>query len=327
MASSSQANVPYLRPDTIDQTEVAISTYYRDSHFPELVETLNVVGEQCNEGLLGRFRASCFGHFTDWRPGPKSNKTLHQIVSRQIVSEADEMCFFLCGARVRFFPADYALVTGLNFGGSMFDATLQHDCSRVEAYRRFCGGRTMTIQALIKRVCNLDRRVDDEDGSLYLRVILVCVAHTLVLGFPWGAYSYKMLCHCTTEIGTGEKYHFYGPSWALYVWALERVPGLGQMVAASSGDPTAHPRCLRWTFRGKPRLHGLRDLFEGQGGVLPLEPDGDDLASHYFISALTSGELSHIGARVVEERGDEEDVPRQPRMTRSHSVRGPVRDA
>ncbi|XP_057780039.1 uncharacterized protein LOC130998641 [Salvia miltiorrhiza] len=182
MASSSQANVPYLRRDTIDQTEVAISTYYRDSHFPELVETLNVVGEQCNSDLLGRFRASCFGHFTDWRPGPKSNKALHQIVSRQIVSEDDEMCFFLCGARVRFSPADYALVTGLNFGGSMFDATLQHDCSRVEAYRRFCGTRSMTIQSLIKRVCDLDRRVDDEDESLYLRAVLVCVAHTLVLG-------------------------------------------------------------------------------------------------------------------------------------------------
>ncbi|XP_057788375.1 uncharacterized protein LOC131005408 [Salvia miltiorrhiza] len=117
------------------------------------------------------------------------------------------------------------------------------------------------------------------------------------------------------------------------------------MVAASSGDPTAHPRCLRWTFRGKPKLHGLRDLFEGQGGVMPLEPDADDLSSHYFISALTPGELSvsfrppdnplargvqfpqGTGARVVEEHGDEEDVPRQPRTTRSHSVRGPVRDA
>ncbi|XP_057774987.1 uncharacterized protein LOC130993965 [Salvia miltiorrhiza] len=171
----------------------------------------------------------------------------------------------------------------------------------------------MTIQSLIKRVCDMDRRVDDEDESLYLRAVLVCVAHTLVLGldtrvqpwlwvlvddlatfdrFPWGAYSYKMLCHYTHEIGTGEKYHFYGPSWALYVWALERVPDFGHMVAASSGDPTAHPRCLRWTFRGKPRLHGLRDLFEGQGGVLPLEPDGDDLSNHYFISALTPGELS-----------------------------------
>ncbi|XP_057779884.1 uncharacterized protein LOC130998483 [Salvia miltiorrhiza] len=276
------------------------------------------------------------------------------------------MCFFLCGARVRFSPADYALVTGLNFGGSRFDATLQHDCSRVEAYRRFCGARSMTIQSLIKRVCDLDRRVDDEDGSLYLRAVLVCVAHTLVLGldarvqpwlwvlvddlaafdrFPWGAYSYKMLCHYTRETGKGEKYHFYGPSWALYVWALERVPGFGHMVAASSGDPTAHPRCLRWTFRGKPKLHGLRDLFEGQGGVMPLDPDADDLSSHYFISALTPGELSvsfrppdnplargvqfpqGTGARVVEERGDEEDVPRQPRTTRSHSVRGPVRDA
>ncbi|XP_057810208.1 uncharacterized protein LOC131024696 isoform X2 [Salvia miltiorrhiza] len=365
-SSSQQADVPYLRSDTIDHTEVAISTYYRDSSFPDLMRTLILVGNECNEGLLGRFRESCFGHFTDWRPGMKSNRALHHIVSRQIVSEDDEMCFFLCGARVRFSPTDYALVTGLNFGPTMFDATLQHDCSRVEAYRRFCGGRTMTIHALIKRVCNLDRRVDDEDGSLYLRAVLVCVAHTIVLGldtrvqpwlwvlvddldafdrFPWGAYSYKTLCHYTTEIGTGEKYHFYGPSWALYVWALERVPGFEQMVAASSGDPTAYPRCLRWNFRGKPRLHGLRDLFEGQGGVLGLNPDQHEMKSNYFISALTPGELSvrfkspenplargvqfpqHTRARVVEERGDEEDVARQPRMTRSQSVRGPVRDA
>ncbi|XP_057795181.1 uncharacterized protein LOC131011389 [Salvia miltiorrhiza] len=69
------------------------------------------------------------------------------------------------------------------------------------------------------------------------------------------------------------------------------------------------------------------------------------MTSNCFISVLTPGELSvsfkspenplargvqfpqHTKARVVEEREDEEDVPRQPRMTRSQSVRGPVRDA
>ncbi|KAH6812366.1 hypothetical protein C2S51_026128 [Perilla frutescens var. frutescens] len=49
--------------------------------------------------------------------------------------------------------------------------------------------------------------------------------------------------------GKGSKqYHFYGPIWALQVWACEVIPELASEVGVHSGQLTV-PRCLRWTFR------------------------------------------------------------------------------
>ena len=53
--------------------------------------------------------------------------------------------------------------------------------------------------------------------------------------FPWGAYAYKLFCHYTTHAGTSPKWHYYGPSWALMVWALECLPGLGDEVGKRVG--------------------------------------------------------------------------------------------
>jgi len=244
------------------------------------MDTLTAVG---GDQLVQSFRSSCFGQFTDWKPGYKYNMALHHVISRAIESDDELIWFYICGQRVCFTVSDFALITGLNFGASTFDTTAEYDVSTVEAYRAFCApGRATNIPDLIGRVTDLQRRVRDEDGSLYLRAVLVCVAHTTVCGFdrqvepwmwalvddlvafnqfPWGAYSYKVLRHYTEHCGVGQKYSYYGPAWALYVWAIEKIPNLGGAVGKAM-DETARPRILRWGFRIRTIAGDVTHLFE-----------------------------------------------------------------
>ena len=236
------------------------------------MDTLSIRG---GEDLLDRFRHSCFGQFTDWRPKQKCSLALHQVVSRVIESDDGLLWFYICGQRVCFTPADFALITGLPFGASTFDTTQEYDISGVAAYRAFCDpSRATDIVQLISRVTDLENRVDDVDGSLHLRAVLVCVAHCMICGadkhveswmwalvddldafcrFPWGAYAYKVMKHYTEHCGTGKKYSYYGPAWAVYVWALEKVPGIAAHVGIRVPDKeNANPRILRWGFNHMP---------------------------------------------------------------------------
>ncbi|KAH6771068.1 hypothetical protein C2S52_015871 [Perilla frutescens var. hirtella] len=57
--------------------------------------------------------------------------------------------------------------------------------------------------------------------------------------FPWGAYSYQMLIilPCKREAigGKGQgTYHFYGPIWALQIWACEVIPDLAREIVMGS---------------------------------------------------------------------------------------------
>ena len=80
--------------------------------------------------------------------------------------------------------------------------------------------------------------------------------------FPWGAYSYRVMTHYTRNCGSSQKYSLYGPAWALYVWALEKVPGLADAVGIPMADSeNQYPRILRWAFNKLPRT-ALQPLFE-----------------------------------------------------------------
>lgn len=82
--------------------------------------------------------------------------------------------------------------------------------------------------------------------------------------YPWGAYSYLTLCHNLRLVKhkTGEKnYNFFGPVWALYVWALELVPGMAALTAICL-QPSALPRCLKWQFLS---------IIKGPRGMKPEE--------------------------------------------------------
>ena len=70
---------------------------------------------------------------------------------------------------------------------------------------------------------------------------------------PWGAYSYKMMRYYTEHCSTATKYSYYGPAWALYVWGLEKIRGLGGVVGKVK-DEGAHPRLLRWEFKSNSRI-------------------------------------------------------------------------
>ena len=71
--------------------------------------------------------------------------------------------------------------------------------------------------------------------------------------------------HYTEHCATGRKYSFYGPAWAIYVWALEKIPGLGAAVGVPVPDKEeAAPRILRWGFKAQVDISDadLRLLFE-----------------------------------------------------------------
>ena len=275
--------IRYRRPETMN-TAHEISTRYREKDFALLIGCLREVG---GDDLVRQFRDSCFGQFTDWKGGYKHNMALHHLISRSIESDDDLIWFHICGRDVCLTVADFALITGLRFGETTFDPTAVHDVSNDDAYLAFCGDvgsvrRPMSIKALIERVVDTRRRVGDE--RLYLRAVLVCVAQSFVLGyersvedwmwalaadleafnsFPWGAYSYQSLRYYLEHCARGQKYSFYGPAWALYVWGLEKVRGLGGVVGRVK-DAGAYPRCLRWVFRSNTRVRAvdLQRLFE-----------------------------------------------------------------
>ena len=235
--------------------------------------------------MLHRFSYCCFGQFTYWDPGEKCNRALHHIISRTIESDDDMLWFHICGQRVCFTPSDFALITGLRFGPAEFDTGADHDLSANVTYLAFCEpDRGTSIVDLIRTVINPDNGVVDVDGNLHLRATLVCVAHTMICGgdrqvepwmwalvhdldafnrFPWGAYSYRVMTHYTRNCpGKASKYSFYGPAWALYVWGLEKVPGLAEEVGISVADQeNKWPRILRWRFNRYPRTD-LQPLFE-----------------------------------------------------------------
>ena len=256
-----------------------ISTRYRERDFGLLMDRLKKLG---GDQLVGEFKATCFGHFTDWQGGYKHNMALHHLISRSIESDDDRIWFHICGRDVCFTFTDFALITGLRFGEATFDPMAVHDVSDDDAYLAFCDDgvpirRPMSIKALTARV--LDERRQRGDSRLYLRAVLVCVAHSLICGydrsvedwmwalvadldafnrFSWGAYSYQSLRYYLEHCATGTKYSFYGLAWALYVWGLEKVRGLGGVVGRVK-NAGAHPRFLRWEFKANSRV-GAGDL-------------------------------------------------------------------
>ncbi|XP_057791065.1 uncharacterized protein LOC131008190 [Salvia miltiorrhiza] len=279
MDAPQEENSNYLRPSTINVAS-NVGTYYKTKYLKMVRKVLNAKGGQ---PLVDRFLSGCFGHLLDWNPGSKCAMAVHHVVSRQIRSNDNGLWFFINGSRLNFSERDYALVTWLNFGETDFDTRAHHDLRNVEVFRKFCcGQRTVKVETLVDLFENYD--IDDQDGSLLLRVAHVLVLYGMLLGyepdknvadwvwalvndldafaqFPWAAYSYQLLCQYVNNFSTHDKYKLYGPVWALHVWSLEIIPELRTAVGTHL-DGGAHPRCLRWRFRSRPTVSDLRLLFE-----------------------------------------------------------------
>ncbi|XP_057770253.1 uncharacterized protein LOC130990070 [Salvia miltiorrhiza] len=167
-----------LRPSTINVTS-DVGTYYKIKYLDKVKKNLKDKG---GEQLLNRFLRGCFGHLLDWNPGPKCAMAVHQVVSRQIKSSRDGLFFLLNNTRVHFSKRGYALVTGLNFGDFNVDMSRNHDLSGVEVFNKFnCGESHVKLSTLIDLFENFE--IDDEDGSLYLRIAYIIVLYGMLVGY------------------------------------------------------------------------------------------------------------------------------------------------
>ncbi|XP_057808545.1 uncharacterized protein LOC131023026 [Salvia miltiorrhiza] len=322
MASSSN-QVPYSRPESINRPTVEISTYYNIKYLSTVVLRLNEIGDFALENT---FWQGCFGMMLDWQPGQKCNVALHHIVYRHLKmtrdDEDDEICFYINGRKVDFTPRDFALVTGLAFGDDPFDPEAEHDLSEARTFIQFCRGKHVSVQGLADIYFDTASRVVDPDGGFYLRVAHLLVLHAFVLGvdvrrpvqswtwalvddltafsrFPWGSCAYRSLNYKmknTTIKKDRTKYHFYGPSWALFIWGLEKIPDLAATIAICNAG--VYPRFKRWTFV-KTKVDGLQSLFETEeNGIWEMIPDEYEATTNYWRSV--AGVNAGPGVRVPE---------------------------
>ncbi|XP_057791264.1 uncharacterized protein LOC131008398 [Salvia miltiorrhiza] len=358
MASSSN-QVPYSRREQINRVAVEISTYNNITYLSTVVSRLNEIG---GFALENTFRRGCFGMMLDWQPGQKCNAALHHIVSRHLKitrdDEDDEICFYINGRNVEFTPRDFALVTGLSFGDDPFDPEAEHDLSRAHTFRQFCRSQPVSVRELADIYFDTVNPVVDTDGGLYLRVAHLLVLHAFVLGvdvrrpvqswtwklvddlptfsrFPWGSCAYRSLNyrlkHSTIKKDC-KKYHFYGPSWALFIWGLEKIPYLGPAIAICNAG--VYPRFRRWTFV-KTKLDGLQSYFESpENGIWEMVPDEYEAKTSYWLSV--AGVNAGIGVRVPEPAVFGHRQPRQrytggdhnedaPHLSSVFSLGGPLR--
>lgn len=250
-----------------------------------IADTLQAVG---GANLVQRFGSGCFGHLLRMREGPTSARSLISLMTYQIKpinGDDTEIWFGVGGQAIRMSPREYALVTGLNFGSSSFDHAARHEPMGLGTYMRFTGGMRIRVNELLTRFT--EKNVDVSIEEDYLKAANILALYSFVLAsserkkidpwvwvmvdnlalwnrFPWGTYSYGILRHYIREFPThrnfmSAKLHFYGPWWALKMWALEAIPTLGY-VCSTNIAPVEVPRCLRRKFKTLPKTIDLDQL-------------------------------------------------------------------
>ncbi|KAH6807764.1 hypothetical protein C2S51_028872 [Perilla frutescens var. frutescens] len=198
-----------------------------------------------------------------------------------------EAWFHIHHSQLRFGLSEYLLVSGLQFGSSTFDPHGDHIVPSRSVYHRLFEGKRTTIKQMEDRFKELGMARDAAD---YVKVANILFVYRMILyldqyryvdpwvwalaedverwnSFPWGAYSYQSLMHYiglvprTREAMGGKgsgQYHFYGPIWALQVWACEVIPELASEAGVHSGQLTSR--------------------------VVMLEPSPEETATSYYMS-------------------------------------------
>ncbi|KAH6801970.1 hypothetical protein C2S51_033416 [Perilla frutescens var. frutescens] len=220
-------------------------------------EVLHVISS--GPELFEQFRREwCFGHLIDFVGGNSCNNVLHALLSMEVIVDCARehgIWFRIGDTNIKFSPSEFALVTGLQFGGSDFDPSASYEIHRRSFYYRELNKTPLRVNDLLERFRTYSLGDDIMD---YVMVANVLFLHTMIFGydqthmiddwvwvlvedqdrwnsFPWGAYAFSLLQHYmglvpSTEVElrrkfkkTKEKarlsYHFYGPVWALLVWA------------------------------------------------------------------------------------------------------------
>ncbi|XP_057774878.1 uncharacterized protein LOC130993858 [Salvia miltiorrhiza] len=178
---------------------------------------------------LEQFKKGPFGHLLQLKRQDSANAALHHLLARELYDEAFgpwEKWFHVGGHDIRFGAVEYCLsgqqCPGLFEGGQYsrgVDLLFCRDYKYVHDW----------VWALVEE----DQKWSD---------------------FPWGSYSFQMLCHGMSVLkkhpneitGNRKTYHFYGPIWALQIWSYEAIPRLGR--ACGMRDPRLQmPRLVNWT--------------------------------------------------------------------------------
>ncbi|KAH6819809.1 hypothetical protein C2S53_007316 [Perilla frutescens var. hirtella] len=249
---------------------------------PEVIDliraTLLKIG---GDDAVRLFRSSCFGHFLDYRGGDVQKRVIRALMTYEVhvpdrARVGQEAWFYIHHSQLRFGPSEYNLVSGVRFDGSTFDPNGDHIVPSRSVYHRLFEGKRTTVKQMEDRF-KAERMA--RDAPDYVKVANILFVYRMILcldqyrvvdpwvwalaedverwnSFPWDAYSYQMLMHFIGLVprtrqamggkGSGQ-YHFYGPIWALQVWACEVIPELARETGVHSGQLTL-PRCLRWTF-------------------------------------------------------------------------------
>lgn len=97
---------------------------------------------------------------------------------------------------------------------------------------------------------------------------------------------YKTLQYYLRTFKTmNKKYHIYGPSWGLMIWAFEVMTGFGDAFAVKCST-TDVPRCLRWNFLNNFTDVSDDDVYahfdDEEEEISMIHPDGTEIAEGYF---------------------------------------------
>ncbi|KAH6788591.1 hypothetical protein C2S51_003597 [Perilla frutescens var. frutescens] len=178
--------------------------------------------------LIERFRReSCFGHLIYFIGGNSCNNVLHALLSSEVIiddAEEHDIWFRVGETNIRFSPSEFALVNGLQFGGSNFDLSASYEIPRRSFYSRELNKTPLRVKVLLERFRTYSLGDDVMDYVLVANVLFV---HTMIFGydqthmtddwvwvlvedqdrwnsFPWGAYAFSLLTHYMSLVPSTE---------------------------------------------------------------------------------------------------------------------------
>ncbi|KAH6802721.1 hypothetical protein C2S51_034167 [Perilla frutescens var. frutescens] len=128
-------------------------------------------------------RESCFGHLIDFVGGNSCNNALYALLSRQVIIDGvkeHDIWFRVGETNIRFSPSEFALVTGLQFGGSDFDPSASHQISRRSFYSHELNKTPLRVKDLLERFRTYSLGDDLMD---YVMVANVLFLHTMIFGY------------------------------------------------------------------------------------------------------------------------------------------------
>ncbi|KAH6782246.1 hypothetical protein C2S51_007539 [Perilla frutescens var. frutescens] len=235
--------------EELQDTSCLINIYCKN-YVNGIFSALKVL-EQIDEGnIVQPFRDGCFGHLIDYVGGNSNNAALLALFTREIIMECarkNERWFNVGGTNIRFLPAEFALVSGLKFGGTDLYPYKDHKIPESILFYRVLDGKPISVWELCLKVTSLDLG-DEAEVEDYLKAANVVILYNLVLGFdiphlidpwvwalvedrarwndfPWGSLSFGALMHYMNLIPRGisdlekqvkkKSYHLYGPAWIL----------------------------------------------------------------------------------------------------------------